>query len=94
MYSREAAAQRRCRGFTASGAPCKGWAMWESQDRLCLVHSGGHHVGPMSKLTAYERVHARYRACTCTAYRFPHRPSGGRCRWPDRGADLRRSPRL
>jgi hypothetical protein len=83
MYSPHAAAQRHCRALTAAGARCKAWALWASaEEGLCLVHSGGHHRGPMSKLSAYRRVHARYRSCSCSAYPFPHRPAGGRCRWP------------
>lgn len=26
---------------------------------------------------------AKQKPCTCAAYRWPHRPGGGLCRWPD-----------
>lgn len=26
---------------------------------------------------------AKRKPCTCAAYRWPHRPGGGLCRWPD-----------
>lgn len=30
-----------------------------------------------------EKPRARQPSCVCAAYRWPHRPGGGLCRWPD-----------
>ena len=59
-----------------------GWAMWDMPPQLCLVHRGGHHRGPMLRGPS---PHQRARAlvCRCAAYRWPHRPGGGLCNWPD-----------
>lgn len=48
----------------------------------CVAHAGRHHVGPMSRQYGPD-TRARYVPCRCSTYPWPHRPGGGRCRWPD-----------
>lgn len=81
MYSAEARSLRRCRGTTVSGANCRAWAAWGSQDQLCVNHSGRHHRGPISK--APRAMTRFWPSCRCSAYSWPHRPGGGLCRWPE-----------
>jgi hypothetical protein len=80
-YSAEARALRRCKATTKAGEPCRAWAMWDGGG-LCSAHA----VAAGQTLARHPRyfvVHANYPRCECDAYRFPHRPGGGDCRWPD-----------
>lgn len=94
-YSEEARDLRRCQAITVAGNPCRCWAIWGNPDRLCSTHAGRtaknwqrymqrHQAA--AKGAAFQQLdvqHARYQPCTCAAYRWPHRPGGGLCRWPD-----------
>jgi hypothetical protein len=73
MYSPRAEDLRRCLARTKAGERCKSWAVWGDPQGACYAHGGrpakGHPAGPSP--------------CTCAAYKWPHRPGGGLCRWPD-----------
>jgi len=86
MYGREAVARRRCRATKADCSPCRAWALWDDPGQRCVSHAGRHHVGPMSRQYGPD-TRARYVPCQCAAYAWPHRPGGGRCRWPDPALD-------
>ena len=76
--------RRKCAAIRKDGRPCEAWALWDDPRQLCVAHSGRHHRGPMFlKFRPYRYQKARYVPCTCAAYAWPHRPSGGLCRWPD-----------
>ena len=77
MYGEAAVARRRCNGTTRSGAPCRAWARWGDEGQRCVAHGGHAPTGPRASRRA------RYTPCTCAAYRFPHRPGAGLCRWPE-----------
>jgi hypothetical protein len=79
MYSPETDKARRCRATTASGAPCRAYAMWRREEGLCSVHAGV----PINRRHRNVHVNAKYIPCACGAYAWPHRPAGGRCRWPE-----------
>ena len=86
-YSEKAEAKRRCtytfpEGHEREGERCKAWAMWGSEEQLCVAH-GTDGRGPQKG--SGERVYIRRTIpkCTCEAYNFPHRPGGGYCRWPE-----------
>lgn len=89
-YSLKAMELRRCRGFRKDGQPCRNWAMWGHPEQLCYAHAG--QPGRRRRLSRLERlsypsvVHANYPPCRCSAYRWPHRPGGGACPWPDKPA--------
>jgi hypothetical protein len=88
-YSSLAIARRRCTATTRAGRPCRAWALWNDPRQLCLVHAGQAHRGPQQgRLWAalglwWPRPHASFVPCRCAAYEWPHRPGGGRCRWPE-----------
>lgn len=42
-HSKAAEALRRCTATTASGRPCKAWAVWDDDRQLCNVHAGRHY---------------------------------------------------
>ena len=45
---------------------------------------GTERVGLIISVAQLAKKPVRKRAtCTCAAYRWPHRPGGGLCRWPD-----------
>jgi hypothetical protein len=54
-------------------------------DQLCAAHAGvtGGPWRPRHERNYGQVQHARYPACTCPAYNWPHRPGGGLCQWPD-----------
>ena len=86
-YSEKAKEKRRCtytfpEGHEREGERCKAWAMWGSENQLCVAH-GTDGRGP--RKSPSERVYIRRTIpkCTCEAYNFPHRPGGGLCRWPE-----------
>lgn len=79
-YSEKAKELRRCKALKANGEPCQGWAMWNDPEGRCLAHAGRkRNFGGGWKAP----VKTKAVSCTCAAYRWPHRPSGGLCRWPD-----------
>ncbi len=79
-YSEAAIARRRCTATRKDGASCGAWARWEDPARRCVFHSTiPRAIWPRW----WGRQHAAYPPCTCPAYRFPHRPGAGLCRWPD-----------
>ena len=80
-YTEKARSLRQCVAVKPNGERCRAWARWGDARQLCLVHSGGHHTGPMSEAA---RIGVRtVPLCHCVAYAWPHRPGGGLCRWPD-----------
>lgn len=74
-YSEMARALRRCRTTTKAGEPCQQFAVWGDEAGRCAAH-GGRVPGP------HRAERTAYVPCQCMAYRFPHRPAGGLCRWP------------
>jgi len=96
-YSNKAKEMRKCTHVHPDGRRCKAWAVWDDPRRLCNVHAGRHHRGPMrtaehrrdlrqvERFTGEELLyrHANAPPCRCEAYAWPHRPGGGLCRWPD-----------
>jgi len=85
-YSDAAKEKRRCtytfpEGHEREGERCKAWAMWGSEDQLCVAHGTD---GRGKEAPPGQRVYARRTIplCECEAYNFPHRPGGGLCRWP------------
>jgi hypothetical protein len=88
-YSSLAIARRRCTATTRAGRPCRAWALWNDPRQLCLIHAGRAQRGPQrgrmwAALGVWQsRPHASYEPCRCPAYQWPHRPGGGRCRWPE-----------
>jgi hypothetical protein len=76
MYSAKARALRRCLGFRKDGQPCQGWALLGVPGQRCANHADARpgRVYP---------VRGRPVPCQCGAYRWPHRPGSGWCRWPD-----------
>src|SRR5947199_6331435 len=78
-YSWKAAELRRCRATTKGGEPCRAWAIWGHSDQLCAAHAGvtGGPWRPRHERNYGQVQHARYSACTCPAYNWPHRPGGG-----------------
>jgi len=80
-YSDAAQGRRRCVGVKADGTPCRAWALWDDPWQRCVCHAGRHHRGKQTGRRRSERT--RYRPCRCPAYKWPHRPGGGLCCWPD-----------
>lgn len=76
MYSEKAREMRRCTHTYPDGRRCKAWAVWRDPEQRCRSHGGRHPSGIPSETT--RPIH-----CKCAAYRWPHRPGGGLCRWPD-----------
>ena len=62
---------RLCSATTEVGTLCRSWAMRRDPLGRCWQHAGA------------DRGPRRPRTCKCGAYRFPHRPGGGDCPWPD-----------
>jgi hypothetical protein len=81
MYTEAARARRRCTATTKDGRACRGWALWDDPRQRCAPHAGRGRRGPQLPGFAPHR-RARYPLCRCAAYRWPHRPGGGLCRWP------------
>ena len=86
MYNPEAVAERLCTAKKADGCPCRAWAVWGDSRQLCASH-GRHHRGKLRKRDFAELLDerskkTRYIPCHCAAYKWPHRPGGGLCRWP------------
>ncbi|MBA2451523.1 MAG: hypothetical protein H0V51_26195 [Chloroflexi bacterium] len=82
MYSADAIARRRCTGIRADGEACRAWAAWDDPRQRCVAHAGRHHRGPLPTRGRIFTPATRYEPCRCEAYRWPHRPGGGLCRWP------------
>lgn len=87
MYGAEARVLRRCLGRRRDGSPCRAWALWRSEDQLCVAHSGTARRtrrgrGNYWPYQAPPTTPARYQPCRCIAYTWPHRPGSGLCRWP------------
>jgi hypothetical protein len=76
-YTQRALLLRRCRTVLRDGRPCPNYAAWGDPLHRCSSHGG--------RRTRWVRREYRtaYEPCTCAAYAWPHRPGGGRCRWPD-----------
>ena len=74
MYSRRALEERGCIGIRKNGKPCRAYAVWGDINLRCAAHGGRRTTD-----TGRERPPN----CSCYAYRWPHRPGGGLCRWPD-----------
>ena len=92
VYNERARQLRQCQGTRLDGAPCRGWAMWNSAAtgglQLCGQHAGRGHRGPQRWRSFEERWNERRAVgdvvpCRCVAYAWPHRPGGGLCCWPD-----------
>ena len=83
MYGQAAIERRRCTGTRKDEAPCRAWAVWDDDRQLCFAHAGRHHRGPRKIGVWIAPKPARYIACRCSAYGWPHRPAGGACRWPE-----------
>lgn len=84
MYSEVARQRRRCQATRQDGQPCRGWAMWNDPAGRCGIHAGRGHRGPlMWRWPPRPHTYAAYPPCHCAAYQWPHRPGGGRCRWPE-----------
>jgi hypothetical protein len=82
-YNEAAIARRRCTGTRRDGTPCRAFACWDDPEQRCVCHAGRHHTGPLPRSHRRERLHAKYPACRCGGYPWPHRPGGGLfCRWP------------
>jgi hypothetical protein len=64
---------RSCRARRKDGEWCDGWALWDSEEQVCLVHAGRHHRGPISG-RGWTHVYSQAPPCRC---------AGGYCRWPD-----------
>lgn len=77
-YSHGARALRRCTATTTAGKPCRGWATWGDPTQRCIAHGGRARTVPRGR----GPHHARAEPCRCRAYRWPHRPGSGWCRWP------------
>jgi hypothetical protein len=76
MYGIRAREMRRCLGVRNDGQPCQAWALWRVPGQRCIRHTD---VRPGR--VGSERTHAI--PCRCPAYRWPHRPGSGFCRWPE-----------
>lgn len=87
MYSHEAVTRRQCKAIKANGRRCDGWAVWGSFPGRCVAH-GGRRESPLPR----RRSAHRYQPCHCMAYRWPHRPGGGLCCWPDEPGDCCGTP--
>jgi hypothetical protein len=80
-YSSTARALRRCTARRKDGLQCRAYACWDDPLNRCMAHAGRHHRGPM--IRGYKPLkRTNYRACTCPAYAWPHKPGGGGCNWP------------
>lgn len=77
MYSERARELRRCVATCkGSGERCTNAAVWTDPRGLCGAHGGRVRQPHIREKTAYI-------PCTCRAYKWPHRPGSGLCRWPD-----------
>ena len=74
MYSNRALEERRCTGARKDGQPCRAYAAWGDIKQRCPAHGGRRRIA----IGSY-----RHPNCSCSAYKWPHRPGGGLCRWPD-----------
>lgn len=82
-YNARARALRQCTAKKADGSPCRAWAVWGDDRQLCNAHAGRTR-GKDRHFWRYVEPHPRTIAvCRCPAYPYPHRASGGLCRWPD-----------
>jgi hypothetical protein len=79
-YSERAKAVRRCKATRRDGQPCRAYANWGTE--LCAGHTYKRR-GKATEAHRYNGMRTNAPACTCVAYAWPHRPGGGRCRWPD-----------
>jgi hypothetical protein len=81
-YSERAREMRRCK-FTRDDRQCKAWACWDDAEQRCSAHAGRGKDNRRPSRYRYSGQPTRYTPCRCSAYRWPHRPGGGLCRWPD-----------
>ena len=79
-YTKTVREQRRCKARTFAGRACRAWAVWGKAH--CSVH-----------LTPAEKAEQRKPlTCSCPAYAWPHRPTGGLCQWPDPPGEICPTP--
>lgn len=78
-YSDKAREMRRCKATRKDGQPCRAYALWGGNG-LCA----GHAYKKRRQLPrGYREWPTKAPPCTCAAYKWPHRPGSGVCRWPD-----------
>lgn len=88
-YSTLAASRRRCRGLRRDGTPCRAWALWNDPGQRCRMHSTKRGQNRtyrrlMAATVGHDLADALGRPVRrCLAYRWPHRPGSGLCRWPE-----------
>ena len=83
VYSQSAAARRRCTATKTDGTLCRAWAVWDDPRQLCVSHVGRPLRGSVGTPGRRRSEKTNYQPCRCAAYKWPHRPGGGLCRWPD-----------
>jgi hypothetical protein len=81
-YTEAARNLRQCKAIKANGERCKAWALWNSPEQICSGHTYKKRRAQdiRTRILAYKTKHP---PCRCEAYKWPHRPGGGVCRWPD-----------
>ncbi|OVE80590.1 hypothetical protein BVY03_05865 [bacterium K02(2017)] len=82
MYGPEALKLRKCLAIKKDSTSCNAWAIWNGSRQLCFAHIGRAHGGVKNSSVQKKRV-KRPPPCRCAAYQWPHRASGGKCRWPE-----------
>ena len=68
--------ERQCTAATKKGDRCRAWSVAGDPDDVCIRHGGAK--------TAVIPKKMRSLACSCPAYKFPHRERSGFCNYPDR----------
>lgn len=97
-YSALAMARRRCLSRRRDGAPCRAWALWNDRGQRCRMHSTkrGHsrsYRRLMAATLGQDLADGLGRlVCRCRAYRWPHRPRSGVCRWPEESSEVYTTP--
>lgn len=82
-YTAKARELRRCKQIRADGEPCRAWAVWGDPLGRCAGHAYKTRAGQDIRRPRIDAYKTRHPPCKCAAYRWPHRPGGGLCRWPD-----------
>ena len=86
-YSKKALNVRRCLHLKPKGERCKSFAMWGNLEQFCSEHCGRTRGRSLTYIERIDKVLSGQRPkaprCECSAYKWPHRPGGGLCRWPD-----------
>ena len=78
VYTKRARHMRQCKHIIErTGKRCKRWATYGTPDQKCIHHRA--EPGQPAKQNS-----TRTEPCDCQAYPFPHRRSGGLCRWPEK----------